>query len=43
LLEHIAEVGSIKMARDIANLLRMRLDIDFWTAYVMTGSYALAA
>lgn len=42
-LEHLAEVGSIKMAREVADHLRTRQDVDFWHPYCMTGSYALAA
>jgi hypothetical protein len=43
LLEHLAEVGSMKMAREVADHLRTRQDADFWPVYCMTGSYALAA
>ncbi len=43
LLEHLAEVGSIKMAREVAEHLRTRQDVNFWLVYCMTGSYALAA
>ncbi|KAK7178222.1 hypothetical protein PSPO01_15726 [Paraphaeosphaeria sporulosa] len=43
IMQHMVEAGNMKIARDVADILRTRPDIDYWTVYAMTGSYALAA
>lgn len=42
-LEHMAEVGAMKTAKDVASILRVTPDTDYWMIYSMLGSYALAA
>lgn len=42
-LEHMAEVGAMKTAKDVAGILRVTPDTDYWMIYSMLGSYALAA
>ncbi|KUL83336.1 hypothetical protein ZTR_11372 [Talaromyces verruculosus] len=42
-LENIAENGNLRMASEIALLLKASIPIDYWTVYAMSGSYALAA
>ncbi|KAH9204566.1 hypothetical protein DL95DRAFT_376876 [Leptodontidium sp. 2 PMI_412] len=42
-MEYMAEWGSLQMARDIADLLKTKSDVDYWTVCKLTGSYALNA
>ncbi|KAK4031581.1 hypothetical protein C8A01DRAFT_21222 [Parachaetomium inaequale] len=42
-MEYMAEAGNMKMAKDITDILRTKPDVEYWTVYAMTGSYALAA
>ncbi|KAL5352028.1 hypothetical protein ACLOAV_001971 [Pseudogymnoascus australis] len=42
-LEYMAEVGVMKTAKDVADILRATPDMDYWIIYSMLGSYALAA
>ncbi|KAG4432902.1 hypothetical protein IFR05_011620 [Cadophora sp. M221] len=42
-MEYMAEWGSLKMARDIADMLKNKSDVDYWTVCTMTGSYAMNA
>lgn len=42
-MEDIAEAGNMKTAKDVGDILRTKPDVDYWTVYIMTGSYALAA
>ncbi|KAF5535257.1 hypothetical protein FPHYL_13230 [Fusarium phyllophilum] len=43
LLEHMAEKGNMRIARDVLDLSKERLDIDYWTIWAMAGCYATAA
>ncbi|GAM43996.1 C6 transcription factor [Talaromyces pinophilus] len=43
ILENIAQNGNLRMAGEIALLLKESTPIDYWTVYAMSGSYALAA
>ncbi|EEU36904.1 uncharacterized protein NECHADRAFT_42175 [Fusarium vanettenii 77-13-4] len=42
-MEYIAERGGMRVARDIAGIIRGRMDVDYWTVWAMTGCYAMAA
>jgi hypothetical protein len=42
-MEHMATVGSVKIAKDVADVMRKSPGTDYWTIYAMTGSYAIAA
>ncbi|KAI8717060.1 Zn(2)-C6 fungal-type domain-containing protein [Fusarium sp. LHS14.1] len=42
-MEYIAERGEMRVARDIAGIIRGRMDVDYWTVWAMTGCYAMAA
>ncbi|KAI9148847.1 Transcription factor dbaG [Paramyrothecium foliicola] len=42
-LQHIAVVGRMKMAQDVADVLTLGAEISHWTIYAMAGSYAMAA
>ncbi|WYZ45682.1 hypothetical protein EsH8_VIII_000998 [Colletotrichum jinshuiense] len=37
------ESGGLKVAKEIAAVMQTTPDLDYWTIYAMTGSYALAA
>ncbi|GKT45874.1 uncharacterized protein ColSpa_06055 [Colletotrichum spaethianum] len=37
------ESGGLKAAKDIMDAMDRRSDLDYWTVYAMTGSYAIAA
>ncbi|KAL6406562.1 ThiJ/PfpI family protein [Ilyonectria robusta] len=42
-IDYMAEKGNIRVAKDIADMLRTRSDIDYWTVWAMTGCYAMTA
>jgi hypothetical protein len=42
-LEHIAEVGGVRVAREVADVMRYRPETSHWHVYAMLGSYAFAA
>lgn len=42
-MEYMAEWGGLKTARDIADMLKTKSDVDYWTVCTMTGSYAMNA
>ncbi|KAM5357702.1 hypothetical protein ACJZ2D_016003 [Fusarium nematophilum] len=42
-MEYMAEKGGMRVARDIAGIIRGRMDVDYWTVWAMTGCYAMAA
>ncbi|EXL93404.1 hypothetical protein FOIG_13539 [Fusarium odoratissimum NRRL 54006] len=43
ILEYMAEKGNMRIARDVLDLSKKRLDIDYWTIWAMAGCYATAA
>ncbi|KAH7180219.1 hypothetical protein DER46DRAFT_491673 [Fusarium sp. MPI-SDFR-AT-0072] len=43
ILEYMAEKGNMRIARDVLDLSKNRLDIDYWTIWAMAGCYATAA
>ncbi|KAF5251796.1 hypothetical protein FANTH_3115 [Fusarium anthophilum] len=43
ILEHMAEKGNMRIARDVLDLSKKQLDIDYWTIWEMAGCYATAA
>ncbi|PVH87944.1 hypothetical protein DL98DRAFT_648846 [Cadophora sp. DSE1049] len=42
-MDHMAEAGRMKIAKDVANILRLTPEVDYWQVYSMVGCYALAA
>ncbi|KAH7141043.1 hypothetical protein EDB81DRAFT_870253 [Dactylonectria macrodidyma] len=42
-MDYMAEKGNMRVAKDVADLLRTRSDADSWTVWAMTGCYAMAA
>ena len=42
-MDYIAETGSMRTAKDVANILRLTPDVDYWAVYAMLGSYAFTA
>ncbi|KAH7111120.1 hypothetical protein B0J11DRAFT_199548 [Dendryphion nanum] len=42
-IDYIAEMGNMKIARDVSAILRSTPNVDYWIVYAMTGSYAVAA
>lgn len=42
-IDYMAEKGNIRVAKDIADILRTRSDVDYWTIWAMTGCYAMTA
>ncbi|CZR31660.1 uncharacterized protein FPRO_02146 [Fusarium proliferatum ET1] len=42
-LEWIAEKGNMRIARDVLELSKKRMDMDYWTIWSMAGCYATAA
>ncbi|KAH7382879.1 hypothetical protein BKA64DRAFT_171972 [Cadophora sp. MPI-SDFR-AT-0126] len=42
-LDYMAEGGRMKIAKDVANILRCTPEVDYWQIYSMVGCYALAA
>ncbi|KAH6972793.1 hypothetical protein BKA56DRAFT_592828 [Ilyonectria sp. MPI-CAGE-AT-0026] len=42
-IDYMAEKGNMRVAKDIADMLRSRSDIDYWTIWAMTGCYAMTA
>jgi hypothetical protein len=43
ILEYMAAKGNMRIARDVLELSKKRLDIDYWTIWAMAGCYATAA
>ncbi|KAG5771651.1 hypothetical protein H9Q73_012781 [Fusarium xylarioides] len=43
ILEHMAEKGNMRIAKDVLELSKKRLDIDYWNIWAMAGCYATAA
>jgi len=43
IMNHMAEAGRMKIAKDVANILRFTPEVDYWQIYSMVGCYALAA
>lgn len=43
ILEYMAAKGNMRIARDVLDLSKKRLDIDYWTIWAMAGCYATAA
>lgn len=42
-LQHMSETGCMKIAKDVADLMRNKQDLNYWLVYAMVGSYAFAA
>ncbi|KAH6988535.1 hypothetical protein EDB80DRAFT_654693 [Ilyonectria destructans] len=42
-LEYMSETGCMKIAKDVADLMRNKHDLNYWLVYAMVGSYAFAA
>lgn len=42
-MEHIVEARNMKIAKDVVETLRARLDTEYWTVYAVTGCYAFVA
>lgn len=42
-MEYIAELGNLKIASDVASILRSGGDVEHWGICAMTGSYAMTA
>ncbi|KAH8688501.1 hypothetical protein BGZ61DRAFT_421747 [Ilyonectria robusta] len=42
-LTYMAETGRMKVAQDVADLIKSDQNLDYWLVYAMVGSYALAA
>ncbi|KAH7000670.1 hypothetical protein EDB80DRAFT_649879 [Ilyonectria destructans] len=42
-LTYMAETGRMKVAQDVADLIKSDQNPDYWLVYAMVGSYALAA
>lgn len=42
-VKRIADIGHIRVAKDIASMLETGPDIDHWAVYAMVGSYATGA
>lgn len=42
-LKYMAETGCMKIAKEVADLMRNKPDLDYWLVYAMVGSYAFAA
>lgn len=42
-MDYMAEKGNIRVAKDIADMLRTKSDTDYWTVWAMTGCYAMTA
>jgi hypothetical protein len=40
---YMAETGGMRIARDVADLMRRNPNVDYWLVYAMVGSYAFAA
>ena len=43
IMNHMAEAGRMKIAKDVANILKFTPEVDYWQIYSMVGCYALAA
>ena len=43
IMKYMVEVGKMKIAQDVIDILIARPDTDHWKIFVMTGSYAIAA
>lgn len=43
IITHMAESGSMKIAKDVLNVLETNPETNYWSVYAMTGCYALAA
>jgi hypothetical protein len=42
-MDHMAEAGTMKIAKDVATMLRLTPEVNYWLVYSMVGCYALAA
>ena len=42
-MDHMAEAGTMKVAKDVANMLRLTPEVNYWLVYSMVGCYASAA
>ncbi|KAL6416199.1 hypothetical protein AUP68_00413 [Ilyonectria robusta] len=42
-LKYIAEMGCMKIAKDVADVVRNKQDLDYWLVHAMVGSYTFAA
>ncbi|KAL5324088.1 hypothetical protein ACEPPN_008631 [Leptodophora sp. 'Broadleaf-Isolate-01'] len=43
IMDHMAEAGTMKIAKEVANMLRLTPEVNYWLVYSMVGCYALAA
>jgi hypothetical protein len=43
IIAHMRDAGSLKVAKDVLEVMRTNPTMDYWTVYAMTGCYALAA
>ncbi|KAH7165195.1 hypothetical protein EDB81DRAFT_917168, partial [Dactylonectria macrodidyma] len=41
-LNYMSEIGGLKIAQDVANVMRNNPDLDYWSIIAMVGSYAFA-
>ena len=42
-MEYMAVAGTMKTAKEVADMLRLTPDVNYWLVYSMVGCYALAA
>jgi hypothetical protein len=42
-LNYISANGHIKAAKDIADMIKTKTDLSYWTVYATMGSYAFTA
>jgi hypothetical protein len=43
IIAHMRDAGSLKVTKDVLEVMRTDPTTDYWTVYAMTGCYALAA